>query len=69
MLLSDRPFRVIFALLRLLLAGGAFLAWTRMGLLWSLLLVIAGVGFLQAWLRERRLQSRRREVGTRRRVQ
>lgn len=68
MLLSDTAFRVTFGVLHLLLAGGAVLAWMQVGLLWSLLIVIAGVGFLQAWLRERRLQSRRREVGRRRRV-
>jgi len=69
MVLSDSAFRVTFGVLHLLLAGGAVLAWWKVGLLWSLLIVIAGVGFLQAWLRERRLQVRRREVGKRRRVQ
>jgi len=69
MMLSDNVFRVTFGVLHLLLAGGAVIAWYQVGLLWSLLIVIAGVGFLQAWLRERRLQVRRREVGKRRRVQ
>lgn len=67
--MSQRAFFILFAVLHLVLMGGAYLVWSRYGMWAMLLTVLMGLGALQAWLNERR-RTRRRDpkVGQRRRV-
>jgi hypothetical protein len=55
---SERVFFPLFVLLHLVLVGLAILAYLHYGWWATLLVVLAGIGALQAWLQERRKARR-----------